>query len=48
MKNTILDLTYNEKIVLNEVLLHAIDKNEFNIEYRKIVEDLLNKIEIEI
>jgi len=47
-ENIILQFTKDEQIILNEVLLHALDDNSFNYEYTISIENLLNKIEAEI
>ena len=46
-ENVILQITKDEQIILNEVLLHALDDNSFNYDYTICIEDLLNKIEAE-
>jgi hypothetical protein len=46
-QNVIIQLTKDDQIILNEVLLHALDDNSFNYDYTICIEDLLNKIEAE-
>jgi len=46
-QNTILQFTKDELIILNEVLLHALDNSMFNTDYSIQIENLLNKIENE-
>jgi len=44
-ENIILKFTIDELIILNEVLLHALDDNMFNYEYTLGIENLLKRIE---
>lgn len=44
-ENIILKFTIDELIILNEVLLHALDDNMFNYEYTIGIENLLKRIE---
>ncbi len=46
-ENIILQFTKDEQIILNEVLLHALEDKMFNYEYTISIENLLNKIEVE-
>jgi hypothetical protein len=39
--------TKDEQIILNEVLLHALDDNSFNYDYTISIENLLDKFEAE-